>query len=875
MDFLNHLIQPAPPILASGIEIGLLVAGVALSALAGIFLKPKPTKSPLTRNNTGGTYAERGAIIPYVQGSARIGPIVGWLSKAKSTTVTTNEGFLGFGEEKIAISKQSAWHILCVGPADRLEAIIQGGARIFPTKDEVPLNRSTHPSGTSIALKSKQGTFKIFWGETDQPTCPELISVVTATPGVGVASRWPNICYIVWINKVLDRSGGRSTYWPNLEYVVQCRPFEDKINGTTPLLLGASDPWIGPAITAGALDEGCNAAHVISNILHNTFPHGIGIPTTCTNIPALNTISAYLSDQTGMENLPVNIIVQESDEALRTVGEICQDMGMVIPQVGAKLVPVLVRAVLFADTPVLTDAVLIPPLPEKEFLFGERSADRLNFVYKEKNYNYRDGDVTVDSDGEAQTRPRLRKIEVNTISTLNVMQRIVNRRQLEEFASVRTYRLTVARGVRCLSPGQVLFHADFGTLRIAGVERRTDSPATTIEALEDLFSKPPAGFTIAAADPIDLEIVPIRDDQYDFREAPPPLAIVDGDKKISVIVLRQRASNEVEGAEIQFSANGETYTQARGVIGKAAYCTLAFDMPEFQVPMLDYVYLTTPAQLDLDVFQDLTSDPIRWRSGAQLAFIDNEIFFIKGINVLSPSSIIMFGVIRDRLGSIRQDHTAGDACYLVPFADLEIMTHPSIAFSRTVDMLALPYGGSSQIDASEAEPPAEHVITGQSLAPYPPAGFRADDNPYEPTVPMYWVPLNSYASGGNIRFRWANRTRLSNGTGAGTCPAGVAVEFPGVMDGELNILIEDYAFPGAIKRWIKIKEGKSYSYQYSGITLSLILPPVTTDSDERFFMYDYGDMIGDFGGAVTLRVRVYQADGSYTSIQKEIIVFQR
>ena len=195
---------------ADPVDIGLLVLAVSLSLLAQQIAKAK--QPSFARDDKPTTIATRGAFIPWVLGPHRGGPVFGWAGNRRIVKESTGGGKGGGNQTKERVYYESGWHLLaCNGPFARLRRITQNGKVIFTG----PIDPSSHPSGSSIDLGS-EGSFRVFWGEGDQP-----VNTFLGNAGrVGISSRWPYLFYIEWTSKRL----GTSALWPLLDYEYESRP---------------------------------------------------------------------------------------------------------------------------------------------------------------------------------------------------------------------------------------------------------------------------------------------------------------------------------------------------------------------------------------------------------------------------------------------------------------------------------------------------------------------------------------------------------------------------------------------------------------------------------------------------------------------------
>lgn len=216
---------PGEPRLAL-VSLGLLVLSIGLSILAGYLLQ-KTVRNPFDDKPT--PLASRGSYISWFCGVRRLGYVLVWAG-IRGVRKERGEGGKGdsFSGPKQRVYVESGCHVICTGPVDELLEIESGGEKIFVG----PITRVSHPSGTLIDM-GKEGAFRVFWGEDDQPVNTWLGDASR----LGVSSRWPGICYIEWRNRRL----GPSPSWPFMSYVMVKRP--------TGSYLSDTDPWTEPTYT--------------------------------------------------------------------------------------------------------------------------------------------------------------------------------------------------------------------------------------------------------------------------------------------------------------------------------------------------------------------------------------------------------------------------------------------------------------------------------------------------------------------------------------------------------------------------------------------------------------------------------------------------
>lgn len=196
-----------PEVQLAWVQVGLLVLSVALSYIAGRLLGKRMRPAFDDRVTT---LATRGSFLPRVIGRRLIGPIFAWAGGRATRKEKVDGGKGSSLSQKTTVYVEDGWHLLCMGPAEKLHAIKQNGDVLFTG----PITRTSHPSGSTIDL-GKEGSFRIFWGEFDQPINTYLGDASRVT----VESRWPGNCYIEWRAKRL----GTAAIWPSLEYEIEVR----------------------------------------------------------------------------------------------------------------------------------------------------------------------------------------------------------------------------------------------------------------------------------------------------------------------------------------------------------------------------------------------------------------------------------------------------------------------------------------------------------------------------------------------------------------------------------------------------------------------------------------------------------------------------
>lgn len=213
MDLITHFVYTA------GADPYTFAIGVGLSILAGLLLdnaNPIDTDKPTT-------LSARGSYPTWICGRDLVAPVFCWAGlNDREIRSEKPEGGKGIGAPDQDVYYEAGLHLLTWGTCHALRGIVQGGKFIM----HGALTPESHPSGSTVDLGS-EGSFEIYWGEVDQP----VNTFLADSSRLGISSRWPYACYILWNKKRL----GPSPSWPNLQYILERRPSNSHISG--------SDPW--------------------------------------------------------------------------------------------------------------------------------------------------------------------------------------------------------------------------------------------------------------------------------------------------------------------------------------------------------------------------------------------------------------------------------------------------------------------------------------------------------------------------------------------------------------------------------------------------------------------------------------------------------
>ena len=151
----------------------LIALSVGASVLAAQ-LRSKPKVGGFIRDDKPTALSERGSYIPLMIGERQHGYVFGWAGNRnvikEVTGETSGKGFGGSQKTFQNVYVEDGWHQLAIGPGYELSEIRQSGVNILVDDDGDPLiiTKATNPSGSTVIL-GQEGSFKIYWGECDQP----------------------------------------------------------------------------------------------------------------------------------------------------------------------------------------------------------------------------------------------------------------------------------------------------------------------------------------------------------------------------------------------------------------------------------------------------------------------------------------------------------------------------------------------------------------------------------------------------------------------------------------------------------------------------------------------------------------------------------
>lgn len=712
-------------------DVGTILVGMAISAAfataAGIIQATigKP-KNNFIADNRPTVLTERGSPLPMLIGRRRLPGFLWWAGDRYIQSISAGgKGLFGGGGGSQKVYHEAGMHAICVGPASELVGIYQGGTAIWTGS----ITPGDTPSGSHLLALHGEGQFFIYWGQWDQP----VNGTLAASTRIGAGSCWPNICYVFWNRKKL---GGQAT-WPSLEYEVVVKPL--------PAVLQNSAAWMGEQ-TLGDGTDGPNAAHVLWQLLTAPAPHGLAIPPERLDPGAFEALGQLLET----EHQSSHVLALDGAQASDVIGQLLQDIAVVLPQVGDLLVPIPIRHVDAAGLPSLTDDVMVLPAPPpRGQLHDYAVSNRLVFTIPDRFNNYRDMDIQFNDDGLATSQrvAKPKSVAIPTVIDRQTALLVAGRRTQELMSQPENYTLQVTRGARQLVSGQAFILPGYGQLRVASVETMTASRTATIEAVLDQYSGEPGtyvpadihdayngGVTMAPA--ADLVVMP--------REIPAALSAT-----IALGVGRIRANSQVSGAQVWMSLDGSTYSLAGTQDAWGRGGTLQAGITAGTNDIIENGPVITEVGSDMGDTQDLSGDPWSWATGKQLALIGNEWFYLRGVTAVTGGWQLN-GLIRARYDSPAEVHAIGDMVLIVDRDAISMIKSALLQPGRSVYVKMQPANGNVQVDLSTVTP----VSVGISTVPgsFTPAPFVAVNMTIAASAPLAIPPtVQLPAASANVR----------------------------------------------------------------------------------------------------------------------------
>lgn len=701
--------------------------------------------------------ATRGVYVPLVLGRRQIGSEVLWVGDRRTKAQKAKKSGKGGGGSTGTTPRdyfESAWHALCIGPARAIYNIALVDKPVNPLQilrgSDYPAAASTTASGSFV---SPPGVY-VFWGEPNQPIngLGPAYGGLGASTRVGISSRWPQICYLVWKQRKL----GTTPTWPSILLEVEVRTNSPLVDSTG---------WMDESDT-GRGDTGVNAAHAIWDIWTSPWPRGIGRDYRELDYDRMEALGMLLQN----EHLPINLIASDGASALATIGAIISDLGINWGQLGRQIVGFGIRPISDVDVPDLTNEV-VSNLPEISMNIGDSLADRVETTFTNAKLKFTTDTVDASDDGLSLERARVNtnSQQLSFVTNREVAVKVHDIKQQIAFGINEAIDIELARVGRKISPGMG-FLFDGIRYRVKSVQLDEKGRGAKVTAYLDSFdvdsSNPAAGNPDGGTDPGDPQV----DQWFDFMELPRGLTNSDTPK---IAMLRWRATEDTVSTLIHISSDGVSYTQIADVdtVQTGGILNEGIDI---NAPAIieDGPTFDPTGVFDQEDIQDLSGDEASWRTGAQAAIINGEIFFLRNVTIIDATHVRLNGLMRARFDTQNETHAAGDRVVIV--TDLDVLSSALFVPGATIWVKTQPSIAGSYVALGDVTPVA-HVITGRAAAPLSAGFLKAKGAAGN-------APLGTFEAGDDIAISWGYRVRDGGGNAAGESLAGDPMQVDGAGD---------------------------------------------------------------------------------------------
>lgn len=726
--------------------------------------------------------AQRGAALPVVIGRHEVAPHMLFAGDRRSKKSGGKKSLSKAGGR----SYQEAGMLgLCLGAIDALHQIrVDGGKVIY----EGPLERSAG-SGVTIATTSPHGgNLSVYFGEVDQPVNDSLGRGEGAgTLGAGVASAWPHLCYV----EARRLSLGQGPIWPSLRVEVERRldaPLERSPN------------WMSAAWSKG----GHNPAHALWSVLSAPRPLGLGVP--CWRLWCEG--FERVGERCVAEGLAFNYLAANAASGATVIADFLADMGGLMLERDGLLFPRLVRMPEPGDIPelpVVDERVIDDGLVRIVELDPPLRKNKVSFVYRDANHEYRDMPVAAQADGDIEVSGQQRptRIDLRCVTNPDVARSVADRRSFEALQHAESVEFRALRGASMMMPGEPFVLRLPGERdRVCVVAARDPDPlafAARISASVYLYGRS----AFASVPPVigpPPELPSLSPDLF-FSPLELPYALARaagvGDPDTPRVAITRVRANDIAFSALALASDNPTTFAA---LGEETRVCFGGEL-EAELPVTRTIVDGDGSREDgpvilayndeVEDFEDL-SDPAlasQWLAGRQVAVIgegeDAEIVFVRAAVGLAPASSgrhRLVGLVRARHDTAQRAWPAGTPVVVIRAGEESRITPfpaaPIVAEGQTGHFKAVPLGGSGEIDPGAVAAKTLPIVA-RAARPLPPLNVRANGQRGAAT----------YLTGEDVRITWDYRVRDGAGYAAGERAAGLPTPMQPTRDGPFAVEI--------------------------------------------------------------------------------------
>ncbi|RLE43880.1 hypothetical protein DRJ22_06410, partial [Candidatus Woesearchaeota archaeon] len=502
-------------------------------------------------------------------------------------------------------------------------------------------------------------------------------------------------------------------------------------------------------------DMGANPAHVIADLLFESWPYGLSQKEEYWDMDSLEDLGVLLEDEDWFTHWEAT----EGKTAKDLLGEALQDIGAVVYQ--NPITGLLTFKALRKATGTLFNIdkdMILPPLPEVESVMDAVKAKKVIYSYKDVELGYRPMTITIDDDGQASflDYQNATQSTITLADFFDMAAKIAERRSQEELGNGALLRLKTNRSTRTLVPGEALTVEGFEEIfRVVELELNPDSGIIELHLMADFYGAEDSTFeNRPGKDVIDESATQLNPLQT-FIEIPE--FIVGKSLDLKIIAPIVRADYQTFNEMLYLSDDGTSYTLFGEYDDFVAGGVLDSALPNNGIFYLEQGPTFTVSGPDISQVLDLSGSESEWRKGRQLCLIGEELCFLKKVTAMGGNTYRLDGLLRARYDTRQETHAIGDGIFIFTNEAFNPIMDLLLGIGEDLYLKPQPIGFAGELPL-DLVPEIKKTLYGKGVVPMPPETLRV-------TAPVKNVP--AYSSGNNITFQWCYLSTLAVGSGAG------------------------------------------------------------------------------------------------------------
>lgn len=484
-------------------------------------------------------------------------------------------------------------------------------------------------------------------------------------------------------------------------------------NPTFTITSGSTTHTLAITVNAGAPgsgDGGANPMAALFILLCAPFPYGCAIPTSAIDLTAMAAAAAVLN----AERLAINVLVDEGKLSADAIGSLLSDIGMLLPQVGGKLVPYLIRAE--TTVPEITDDLQEGPPPEEQRITAPLLPDRFTFTIPDVLNNYAVSDVSTDDDAQATAnqRPQTQAIGLDNIISRFIAYQVGMRKTMElasqvqkvsSFKTLRETRNPKFHPGRSFVMNGTQYRVTSWRPDVAGIEAELEA---ILDQYGDNTNDPGTGTGGNS-----LPIPSIDNVEPDTFFLP---FILPREWRVSLTtpifgVPRVRATTAATGAVIWISTTIDGVYQTTGEQDPASAGGTLVAAFNSTPGVLGTGPNITPYDDDILDVPDLTGDSASYNAGALTIVCEQEIMLLESLTANMDGTYTFNNVTRGAFETTVAAHAIGTPCVIVVKSNLSQLYSALLLANQggTLWIKTQPTDGTHTVDLSLVLPQPLYV----------------------------------------------------------------------------------------------------------------------------------------------------------------------